>query len=625
MATKERIQSLVQQLEAASDAYYNSQNVLMSDEAYDALRDELERLDPRNPFLARVGAKVPGGLGVVRLPVKMPSLQKIKPGTGQVESFARRGPCRSWILSEKLDGLSLLWESQSGALYLRGDGVQGVSLSNLAPSIAGLRKTKNHCLIRGELLVRKCDAPKDCPLLRSWINGLVHQKQPDASALRLLRFVAYEVLEPRGLTRSQQLAWLLQEKFEVPWCMSTDQLTDESLKEVLLERRTDSPYEMDGIVVAEDAVPWVQSAEYDALQEASLPKDMRAFKMPLQDQCAETVVVALHWATSHHGYIIPRMEIRPVQVAGATIQFVTAHNARFVLENGLGPGARIEIRRSGDVIPTLHRVLQKAEPVFPTAGTWEWAGDATSAVHIRFVGDGAANQELQGSRLTHFVRTMGVEDCGPGLIAKLVEAGVGRVCDLVALTEGRFQEIVGKKNGSKLHQNLRTCLQKATEQDFLLASSVLPRGMGHTKTTVLFAAEADIRKWRALAGRKLDGWSETSLQELLTTLPAYFQWRSNELADIPLRIATVAPMGVPLGAGQTKGTVCFSGFRDKTLEAACGQRGWLIADSVSKKTNLLVVPDGEENSDTSKAKKARDLGLRIMGRSAFQTELLKSG
>lgn len=622
MTTKDRIHSIIQLLEAASDAYYNGQSILMSDEAYDALREELESLDPKNPFLGRVGAKVPVGLGATLLPVKMPSLQKIKPGTGQVDSFARRGFCRSWLLSEKLDGLSLLWESGSGALYLRGDGVQGVMLSHLATWIQGLRKPKTPCLIRGELLVRKSGAPKDCPLLRSWINGLVHQKQPDPELVRTLRFVAYEVLEPKGLTRSQQLAWLLREKFEAPWSMATDELSDTVLSETLLERRAACPYEMDGIVVGEDCVPYVQSAEYMALKDAALPKDMRAFKMPLQDQCAETNVVAVHWATSHQGYMIPRLEIQPVHIAGATIQFVTAHNARFVLDNGLGTGARIQVRRSGDVIPTLHAVLQKADPVFPTAGTWEWVGDSATAVHIRFVGDGAVNKELLGSKLTHFVRTLGVEDCGPGLIAKLVESGVGRVRDLVGLSESRFQEIVGKKNGSKLYQNLRTCLEKASEQDFLLASSVLPRGMGQTKTTVLFAAEADIRKWQALAGRKLDGWSETALQELLTALPAYFQWRSNELTNIPLRISATPAVGT---ISQTKGTVCFSGFRDKTLEAACSQYGWLFAESVSKKTNVLVVPDGDEASDTGKAKKARELGVRILGRSAFQAELLRSG
>lgn len=594
----------------------------MSDESYDKLREELETLNPNHPFLARVGAAVP--VGATPLPVKMPSLQKIKPGTGQVEAFARRGNCRTWVITEKLDGLSLLWESRLDHLYLRGDGVQGLSLHSFAPHIRGLVKPKQNCLIRGELLVRKTDAPANAPLLRSWINGLVHQKQPDASALRSLRFVAYEVLEPRGLTRSQQIAWLLQNKFEIPWCMSTDILTDESLREVLLERRAACPYEMDGIVVGEDGVPWVQSAEYAALKDASLPKDMRAFKMPMQDQCAETTIVAVHWSTSHQGYIIPRLEIRPVQVAGATIQFVTAHNARFVLDKGLGPGARIEVRRSGDVIPTLHNVLQKADPIFPTAGTWEWAGAADTAVHIRFVGNAAANLEHMASQLTHFVRTLGVEDCGPGIIAKLVEAQIRRVLELVTLSEPRFQDILGPTRGSKIFQNLQSSLEKASEQDFLIASSILPRGTGETKTNVLFNRQPDIRKWPSLAGTKLDGWSEAAFQELLLVLPRYLEWRATELPMIPIRVPVSESKAVT--PAQHAGTVCFTGFRDKTLEAACIQRGWLIADSVSKKTTILVVPDGEESATTGKAKKAREMGtVQIKGRSAFEAELLRSG
>jgi NAD-dependent DNA ligase len=619
MNISNRICTIVKELEAASNAYYNGDTLLMSDDAYDQLRDELETLDPRHPFLERVGASVP--VGAVQLPVKMPSLQKIKPGTGQVEVFASRG--RSWIVSEKLDGLSLLWDSKSDNLYLRGDGVKGVSLRAFAPHIQGLVKPRQGCLVRGELLVRKTDAPPNIPLLRSWINGLVHQKQPDSTVLRLLRFVAYEVLEPRGLTRSQQIAWLIQNKFEIPWCMSTDSLSDESLKEILLERRAASVYEMDGIVVGEDSIPWVQSDDYRHTAIASLPKDMRAFKMPLDDQCAETVVKDVLWATSHQGYIIPRLEIQPIQVAGATIQYVTAHNARFIVENGLGSGARIEVRRSGDVIPTVHRILQRAEPKMPTKGTWRWDGDSSTAKHICLVNTEAGGKELVASKLTHFVRTLGVEDCGAGLITKLVDAEILDVRNLVNLAEDEFKKILGQKIGSKIYKHIHEKLATATEKEFLLASSLLPRGTGETKLQQLFVLEPDFRKWHSLKGGKIEGWSDTALQELLRIIPEYSAWRSYHLATVPLRLPSVSTdkKDVPL-----QGTVCFTGFRDKVLEAKCIELGWIVADTVNKKTTVLVVPDGEENGDSGKTKKAREYKtVRVIGRSAFQTQLLKSG
>ena len=178
MSSAKEIREIVALLNRASDAYYNDENPIMTDEAYDTLRDKLEEAKPNHPFLRKVGA---AAKGAVKLPYKMSSLQKIKPGTGLVESFAKRKPS-GYVLSEKLDGLSVLWCYTDGKLYLRGDGVTGVDISQFVPYIQGLKPAaaasiQNTLVLRGELMVLPSDLPIGT-LARSWTNGQVHQKVP---------------------------------------------------------------------------------------------------------------------------------------------------------------------------------------------------------------------------------------------------------------------------------------------------------------------------------------------------------------------------------------------------------------------------------------------------------------
>jgi NAD-dependent DNA ligase len=96
--------------------------------------------------------------------------------------------------------------------------------------------------------------------------------------------------------------------------------------------------------------------------------------MPLDDQRAQTTVKTVHWASSRTGNWIPRIEFEPVVIGTATISFCTGFHAQNIFENGIGPGATILIRRSGDVIPTLEKVLTPSPQGWqqPPEGVWAW-------------------------------------------------------------------------------------------------------------------------------------------------------------------------------------------------------------------------------------------------------------
>ncbi len=601
---------IVKKLVEASEAYYNTGVPIMTDDEYDSLREKLETLDPKNPYLVSVGAGVKAG--AVSLPAPMPSLNKIKPATPAFASW-RSAAAGEWILSEKLDGISALWIPREKKLYLRGDGLTGQDVSHVVSrGVKGLPlRIERGFMVRGELVIYKSSTPAGT-IGRSWINGLLHQKEPAAEKVSLIRFVAYEILSDTSRNREEQFHTLKKMGYEVPWWLKVSAPTEEVLATHLRSRRAESSYDTDGIVVGKNQVPEWHRLPAGTLQN---PKDMVAFKMVLADQCAETRVVKVHWAVSYQGYYIPKLEIEPVRVGEAVITYVTGHNAKVIADKKLGAGARIRVRRSGDVIPCIDAVLEPAAAAeFPDASLWTW--DETG-VHIRQT---KPNQELLGSRLRHFVEVLGIERIGPGLVKKLVEGEVDGPRKLLAASAAQLSALLGPTTGANLAEGVRKAMSgRLTEKTLMLASGCLPRGVGETKLTALFQVEADPRKWKAVVA--VPGWSSEGLAGFLPTLAAYEEWRRTEIVGIPYPIlpaaAAVAPVAAP--AAPSRGGACFTGFRDAAIEEALKAMGFTIQAAVSKTTKVLLVPEG--GGASQKAEKARQMGISILHRSTWREEI----
>ena len=97
-----------------------------------------------------------------------------------------------------------------------------------------------------------------------------------------------------------------------------------------------------------------------------------AFKDILEDQKAISEIVDVEWTVSKDGYINPVVIINPVEVGGVEISRITAYNAKYVVDNKIGIGAKIEIIRSGDVIPKILNVLKPANKTSLPDGEWDW-------------------------------------------------------------------------------------------------------------------------------------------------------------------------------------------------------------------------------------------------------------
>ena len=598
--------TIAQQLERAAAAYYETDKPTMTDAEYDTLKEKLESIAPQHPFLQQVGATPTTGR--VQLPHYMPSLRKVKPDT--LASVSLKGP---FVVSEKLDGISALWihgMNVKQQLLLRGDGRIGQDVSHIIKHIRGLRAGGiiHSVAVRGELIIEKGGE-----FARNWVNGQIHQSTPDPSNLGKIRFVAYALYQPGNMTRSQQMTWLENQGYEVAWRTTVATLDPTELSTMFQDRRTNSKYECDGIVVGTDTVPLVTTE--------ATPKDAFAYKEISEDQMAETTVVSVEYAASRKGQWIPRIRVEPVVIGNATIEYCTGHHAQYIKEQGIGPGARVIIRRSGDVIPKLDTVLIPATRwAEPPLGRWAWDESQVHAIDT--------SSELDTARLatnmTHSLVAFGVERISETSAKKIVEGGYKTIQDLAQAPVAALQKILGSTNGKNLKEGLERCLTNATEAQWIYAYPSWPKGFGERKIAATLAVHADICRW-PLATTAPAGQTMTTFQEVQKVVPDYLKWRA-AFGVRALRVVPVSPPSVPNpvvslphAAVVCRGFYVMTGFRDAALQASLLTAGWQIQDKVNKRTNVLLVAD--DAKETVKVKAAREAGIRIVSRSNAQSLL----
>ncbi len=586
-------ETIVARLREASKAYYETDTPIMSDAEYDSLVETLTMTAPNHPFLKEVGS-APGGT-VVKLPVPMPSLDKRKPDSLK-PTDTTNGP---YVCMDKLDGISALWVSganQANQLLLRGNGTEGQDVSHCSKGIRGLIESVGpRIMVRGELILPKASITGT--LARNWVNGVLHQKEPSLDDLKKIQFIAYQVCEPRTLTRSQQMNWLANRGFQVAWHINLPRLSPEALQTFFQQRREESAYECDGIVVGQDRVP---------SQTASNPKDAYAFKMPLDDQRAQTVVQAVEWQSSRTGNWIPRLRFAPVKIGTATIEYCTGFHAQFIETNTLGPGATIIIRRSGDVIPVCERVVLPAPTWFPPPeGQWEWD---SNHVHARDTSTESSPEKL-ALEMAHQLVALGVEGVSKVTAKKLVEGGISTLVQLKDAPQATIQQLIGAVNGEKLVKAFKDCQGKATEAQWIRAFLGWPKGFGESRIEATLAAEPSVDKWPKL-GAAPKGQSAAAFQDVCKAVPGYLAWRAK--FGVSLQPVT-KPVQQPIQPQIVKGHYVMSGFRDAELQANLQAAGWKEQDRITKQTTVLLVPDSAK--ETQKVKTAREAGVKIVARS----------
>jgi NAD-dependent DNA ligase len=610
--------TLVMRLTEANEAYRNGKTLLMTDDEYDAGLEQLKSMNPKHPLLKKVRAAPSEKGKLVNMPYYLGSLDKAK--TDEELAKWTNKQLNDFVVSEKLDGISGLWNPSKKQLYLSGDDNTGLDVSAWLPYIS-LSPTRlssdihEKVWIRGELIMPRKSVPEG-KLGRSIVNGIFHHHQPNPTEAAKVRFVAYELvgMDP-GLSVQQQFSWLQTWSMWLPWYYYEVKLSSgQVLSRHLSLRRTDSEYEMDGLVIKtnQPRVPRITKGN---------PKDAIAWKPP-NGESKLTKVVNVEWNASATGKLVPRVQIEPVQLGGSTIQFVTGVNARRVVDWKIGPSAEVIIRKGGDVIPLIESVQKTAAVPFPPDGTWEWDGPSDTAVNIKQV---AADNTTIVSQMMKLVKHLDWPNVGPAVMKSVVDAGYKTIPLLRSTSEDTLKKLLGPVKGSNLYRLVqKDGWSKASEVDLFLASPLRPDGLGSTRLEALSILEPNVTKWTSnLIAPK--GWSTDSLKEFQALWANYETFRKTEwnFLPYPIKSQVQVPMAqLPMAQLPIKGSIVFTGFRDATLEAELLKRGYKLADTVKSDTKAVFITDNEDPNTYSSTKidKAKKLpGCLILRKSDYNS------
>ncbi|MBI4867250.1 MAG: NAD-dependent DNA ligase LigA [Candidatus Wallbacteria bacterium] len=663
--TKDQATAEVSALRAAirehDHAYYVLDRPTISDAEYDLLLRRLQELEQAHPDLLapdsptqRVAGQPSEKFGKFEHRAQLLSLANAY-STAELTEFEERivkefGRAPQYVCEPKLDGLSMALYYRQGKLeagVTRGDGFVG---EDVTPNVRTVRsvplalRLPIDLAVRGEIVMsreefartnRELVAAGEEPFAnpRNAGAGAVRQLDPRITASRRLSFYAYSVLdfEAHGLgSEWAGLELLTKAGFVVPpFCRQVPDLAAAvGFIEELDRQREELPFEIDGVVLKVDSMAMQRTLGATSRS----PRWAVAFKYPAEEK--ETVVLDVEFSVGRTGVITPVAILAPVPIAGTTVSRASVHNLELATALGLGIGDRVLVRKAGEIIPEIVRVLGEAPGVErrPLQAPADCPGckaplmKREGQVALRCVNPGCETQFIR--RLRHFVSrdALDVDGFGPAVLEGLVGLGlVRRYADLFRLEEADFLKLPQTKE--KLARKLHSAVQarrRVTLARFLYALGI--EGVGEFAANLLaehfggldavLAADFDtlaaIHQFGEITAR--------AVVDFLARPEAQEELRQLRQVGLETFVEKVRARGTKFEGKAVVVTGTLAAMSRREAEDAIRAQGGSPTGSVSKKTAFVVA--GVEAG--SKATKARELGVPILDEAQF-LELLGAG
>lgn len=649
-----RAQELRDKLNYYSKKYYVDDDPEIEDYEYDMLQRELKAIEEKYPDLVspdsptvRVGGSAETLFAKVEHRVRMESLQDAF-GFGEIEEFDRRVRETErdvhYVVEPKIDGLSVSLEYTDGVLTrgsTRGDGDVGEDVTANLRTVRSIPlkiKTPLPFLeVRGEVYMPKSvfaslvarqelDGEKPFKNPRNAAAGSLRQKDSKVTAGRGLDIFVFNVqqIEGKELTsHKQSLDFLREQGFHtIPFYTRFDNITDVigELKRIG-EIRSGLEYDIDGAVIKVD--DFVQRRHLGST--SKFPKWAVAFKYPPEEKTTKLIDIEI--GVGRTGVLTPTAVFEPVLLAGSTVSRATLHNQDFIAEKDIRIGDEVAIRKAGDIIPEVVRVVSHAkdsEPyVLPSICP------SCSAPVIREEGEAAVrcvNPECPAQLLRNVIHfcsrdAMDIEGLGDALVEKFISEGlISNVADIYDITAGEITALEGHQEKSA--NNLIEAIERSKQNDLsrlLFALGI--RHIGQKAAKLLSEHFGDIDSISAASEDEIsaiDGFGGIMAKSAVE----FFSL--SQTSDL---IARLKAAGVNMKSLKEKsdnqrfkgltfvltGTLPTLSRKEATdiIEGLGGK----ASSSVSKKTSYVVA--GEEAG--SKLQKANDLGIPVI----TQDDLMK--
>lgn len=652
-ANIDRMKELVSVLNRASKAYYAQDTEIMSNFEYDRLYDELTELEKITGVILANSPTVNVGYEAVN---ELPKERHEKPMLSLAKTKSRE-ELRDWLngkealLSWKLDGLTIVLTYSEGGLVkavTRGNGEVGEVITNNARVFQNVPLSvpyQGEMILRGEAVISYseferinndiADAEAKYKNPRNLCSGSVRQLNNEITANRNVNFYAFSLVKAEkaesGTTRMEQFAFLKEQGFDVVEHRLVN--PDTILDEVAYFEDRIQTYDIpsDGLVLTYNDIAYGQSLG----RTAKFPRDSIAFKWA--DELCETTLREMEWSASRTGLINPVAIFEPVELEGTTVSRASVHNISIVRGLKLGIGDHITVYKANMIIPQIAENLTQSDTLEIPAKC-PVCGQPTQ---IRQVNDVQSlycnNPDCDAKKIKAFTLfvsrdALNVDGLSDSTLEKFLAKGfLHEFADLFKLS--RYEQEITQMDGfgEKSYANLRESIEEAR-------NTTLPRvvyGLGienvgvanakllcrHFHFSIKALREAEMEELSAIDG--IGGVIAGSIYE-------YFHDEEKMVQlERLLREVRIADEKTDDESPQTLSGMNFvitgslehyenrSALKDE-IEA----KGGKVTGSVTGRTTCLI--NNDNASQSTKNKKARELGVRIISEEEFIREYLQS-
>ena len=645
-----RMRELIDKLNEANKAYYAEDREIMSNYEYDALYDELVKLEESTGITMSDSPTVNVGYSSVD---ELPKERHDKPmlSLGKTKD---REELKSWLgdkeglLSFKLDGLTIVLTYEEGRLkkaVTRGNGEVGEVITANAmvfKNVPHKISYKGRLILRGEAVIKYSDFEKINSEIedadakyknpRNLCSGSVRQLNNEITAKRNVYLYAFSLVEAADEDFNNsiecQFDFLKKQGFDVVHYVRVD--SSNILEEIENYSKLVTEYDIpsDGLVLTYDDIAYGESLG----RTAKFPRNSIAFKW--QDEIRETVLRQIEWSPSRTGLINPVAIFDPVELEGTTVSRASVHNVSIVRELKLGIGDHITVYKANMIIPQIAKNLtQSGDLTIPN--TCPACGGETKLIKdsmawtLNCTNPACPAKQIKSFALFTSRDAMNMEGISENTLEKLLATGIlSDFTDLYKLSDHKDVIVALEGFGEKSYEKMIDSIEASrnTTLPRVLYALGIP-GIGVANAKVIcrhfeynpeYIINADADELSEVEG----------IGEILAkSIVDYFSLEKNKklFCDIlkELRLEEVkVDRSNDMVNGRSfviTGSLNTYANRDE-LKAKIESLGGKVTGSVSAKCECLI--NNDVASTSSKNKKAKELGVRIISEEDFNREYL---
>lgn len=588
------VNEIVRKLEIANVEYRNGTPIL-SDEQYDQLKQSLKELDPNNSFLHKVEEEH-FSKPSVKHPFPMLSTDKAYSVEELKKFFDRIEKKYSNIkykVTPKLDGLAARYHN--GKLCTRGDGEVGFDITNAFDK--GLR------IVNDKELDSETNYLGEIVIDQNYFDN----------------YLSHHFAHPRSVVvggiRSDETSKLQQQAFEdgvilfVPYsklpCYINSSNAIINNLELIIEYLSKGPFPIDGFVI--------EIYDNERIKE-ELGYTSHHYRWQIaykiQTEKKKTTVLDVTWQTGRGGNITPVLEVEPVNVSGATVRRVTAHNYGFLKEKGIDRGTEIEIIRSGEVIPKVVNVYDGEYEDVDYPYYCPICNEDTILVNDIVKCPNFDCPAQVSGRFKHFFKSLKIDLFGTKTIEKLLNYRYENLITIFNMSKEDFERCgFGQGQSKNLFNSIQQTLRTEYEDWKLLAALSIPL-LGKSEAKKLMGEYTleellDVGSDPNLALEQIEGFGPKKAKSVYEGLK-----KNSHLIEFLLQNFIVKDSkedeNVSKSDNLESRKFVFTGkmnYNRDEMMSLCEQNGGVPQKSLNKSTTYLVCGEGVGKTKIDKAKK----------------------